>query len=129
MSNNGYNATKGGDGNNGIVMSEESNLARSRALKGRPKNYIVWPERKHREETKQKISEAHKGMKKPWVKWTSEQISKRAMTRRGLTKDQYDRIHDLRSQELTIKVIAEKIGSNSAMVKKWLKKDWSLGKL
>lgn len=124
----GYNATKGGDGNNGIVMSEESNLARSRALKGRPKNYVVFPERKHREETKQKIAIKHTGMKKPWVKWTPEQISKRAMTRRGLTKEQYDQMYELKNQGFTIKVIAEKIGSNPSMVKKWLKKDWSLEK-
>lgn len=36
---NGYNSTKGGDGNNGIIMSEKSNQARSLALKGKKKNY------------------------------------------------------------------------------------------
>lgn len=122
----GYNATKGGDGNNGIIMSAESNLARSRALKGRPKNYVVFPQRKHLEETKQKIAIKHTGMKKPWVKWTQEQISKRSMTRRGLTKEQFDQMHLLRSQGLLIRVIAEKIGSNPDMVKKWLKKEWAL---
>jgi group I intron endonuclease len=122
----GYNATKGGDGNNGIIMSEESNLARSRALKGRSKNYDRMKGKKHSEETKTKISMAHQGMKKPWVKPTKEQIIKSAMTRRGLTKEQFDQMHLLRSQGLTIRVIAEKIGSNPDMVKKWLKKEWTL---
>lgn len=122
----GYNSTKGGDGNNGIVMSAESNLARSQALKGRPKNYDRMKNKKHRQESIDKISQSHTGMKKPWVKWTKEQISKRAMARRGLTKDQFDQMHLLRSQGLLIRVIAAKIGSNSEMVKKWLKKEWVL---
>lgn len=122
----GYNATKGGDGNNGIVMSAESNLARSVALKGKPKNCVRMAGKKHSEEAKAKISVAHQGMKKPWVNWTKEQISKRAMTRRGLNKEQFDQIHLLRSQGLIIRVIAEKIGSTPDMVKKWLKKEWAL---
>jgi len=124
--NKGYNATKGGDGNNGIIMSAESNLARSIALKGKPKNYVRMKGKKLSEETKAKISAAHRGMKKPWVKPTKEQITKRAMTRRGLTKEQFDQMHLLRSQGLLIRVIAEQIGSNSDMVKKWLKKEWAL---
>ena len=32
----GYNSTLGGDGNNGIIMSEESNKKRSQALQGKP---------------------------------------------------------------------------------------------
>lgn len=124
--NTGYNATKGGDGNNGIVMSAESNQARSRALKGIPKNYAGMKDKKHRPESKKLIAEKHTGMKKPWVKWTKEQISKRSMTRRSLTKDQYDTIHELRSQGLTIKVIAAKIGATPHVVKKWSNKDWNL---
>lgn len=122
----GYNATKGGDGNNGIIMSEESNLARSVALKGKVKNYDRMKNKKHRQESKDKISEAHIGMKKPWVKWTKEQVSKRAMTRRGLTKSQFDQMHNLKSQGLPIRVIAEKIHSNPSLVKKWLQKNWTL---
>lgn len=122
----GYNATKGGDGNNGIIMSAESNLARSIALKGIPKNSDRMKGWKHSEESKAKISTAHRGMKKPWVKWTKEQISKRAMTRRGLSKEQFDQMHLLRSQGLLIRVIAEQIGSTPDMVKKWLKKEWAL---
>ena len=120
----GYNATKGGDGNNGIIMSLESNLARSKALKGKPKNYDRMKDKKHRQDSKDKIASSHQGMKKPWVKWTQEQISKRAMKRRSLTKDQYDQIHALRLQGFTISVIAEKVGSNADLVKKWLKKEW-----
>ena len=122
----GYNATKGGDGNNGIIMSEESNLARSLALKGKPKTYDRMKDKTHTQESKDRIAKSHIGMKKPWVKWTKEQISKRSMTRRGLTKDQYDQIHALRSEGLSINVIAEKIQSNPSLVKKWLKKDWVL---
>jgi group I intron endonuclease len=122
----GYNATKGGDGNNGIVMSPESNFARSNALKGKPKTYDRMKNKKHRQDSKDKIASAHTGMKKPWVKWTQEQISKRAMKRRGLTKDQYDRMHALRLEGLTISVIAEQVGSNADLVKKWLKKEWKI---
>lgn len=124
---NGYNATKGGDGNNGIIMSESSNAARSRALKGKPKNY----DRKAlnirpTQATKDKIALSHKGMKKPWVKWTPEQISKRAMTRRSLTKSQFDEIHRLRSTGMTIRMIAESTGINGDLVKKWLKREWEV---
>jgi group I intron endonuclease len=122
----GYNATKGGDGNNGIIMSAESNLARSMALKGKSKNYVRMAGKTHSEETKAKISAAHRGMKKPWLKPTKEQIIKSAMTRRGLTKEQFDQMHLLRSQGLVIRVIAEKIGLTPDMVKKWLKKEWAL---
>ena len=62
---NGYNATKGGDGNNGIVMSEESNKKRSDALKGIPKSEKTiekFRQRTQTQESKDKISEAHLGM-------------------------------------------------------------------
>lgn len=121
---NGYNSTKGGDGNNGIIMSEKSNQARSLALKGKKKNYDRMKNKKHSQSSKEKISIAHRGMKKPWVKFTKEQIEKRAMARRTLNKDQYDYMHELRRQGMKIKSIAEKIGSNTAMVKKWLKREW-----
>lgn len=122
----GYNATKGGDGNNGIVMSDESNLARSVALKGKSKNYNRMKDKKHSDESKARMSIAHQGMKKPWVKWTDEQISKRAMTQRSLTKEQFDQMHLLRAQGLTIKHIAEQIKATTDIVKKWLKRDWAL---
>lgn len=125
----GYNATKGGDGNNGIVMSAESNKKRSDALKGVPKSEETIEKFKARtqtQESKDKISESHKGMKKPWVQWNAEQIKTRAMTRRGLTKQQFDKMHELRKQGLTIVKIAEQIGSNGDMVKKWLKREWEL---
>ena len=122
----GYNATKGGDGNNGIVMSEESNLARSVAQKGIPKSYDRMKGKKHSEETKTKISLAHQGMKKPWVKPTREQIVKRALTRRSLSQDQYNEIHRLKSQGLSIKNIAIMVGTTNDLVKKWLHKEWSL---
>ena len=125
----GYNSTKGGDGNNGIIMSKESNRARSLKLKGikkSPETIEKFKSRRSTPEENKKRSLSHKGKKKPWVKWTKEQIEKRAMTRRGLSKEQYDQIHDLRQQGLTIKKIGEIVGCTGDMVKKWLKRDWEL---
>ena len=53
--NNGYNSTLGGDGNNGIIMSEESNLKRSKKLKGvkKPDGFNIG--RVHTNEIKNKI--------------------------------------------------------------------------
>jgi group I intron endonuclease len=125
----GYNSTKGGDGNNGIVMSKESNQARSLKLKGikkSPETIEKFKARRSTPEENKKRSLSHKGKKKPWVKWTTEQIEKRAMTRRGLNKEQYDQIHELRQQGLTMKKIGEAVGCSGDMVKKWLKRDWEL---
>jgi DNA invertase Pin-like site-specific DNA recombinase len=66
-------------------------------------------------------------MKKPWVKWTQEQIIKRAMTRRALTEQQYNQIHELRKTGLRICDIAKQVNTSSDLVKKWLKKSWNLG--
>jgi group I intron endonuclease len=121
---NGYNSTKGGDGNTSLIMSEESNIKRSLALKGiaKPINFNVG--RIHSETTKQKISNKHLGMKKPWVKWSDEQIKKRAMTRRTLTKEQYDTMITLRNTGMTTKNIASQIGVSNDIVKKWIHKSW-----
>lgn len=127
--NTGYNATKGGDGNNGIIMSEESNIKRSQALKGKkksPETVEKFKARKQTEETNAKIGRAHLGKKKPWVKWNHEQIVKRAMTRRGLTKEQYDEMHRLRKEGYLIRDIAEKVNCSYDLTKKWLKKSWEL---
>lgn len=125
--NKGYNATRGGDGNNAIVMSIESNQARSKKLKGikkSPSTIKKFRERTQTEATKQKISTSHKGKKKPWVKWTTEQCVKRGMTRRNLTKQQYDLIHHYRIQGYKIIDISKKVGLSNDMVKKWLHKNW-----
>lgn len=125
----GYNSTKGGDGNNGIVMSKDSNIARSNALRGKkkdPSTIEKFKQRKQTEQTKKAISEAHIGMKKPWVKWTNEQIAKRAMTRRSLSYEQYVEIKRLRDTGLTIKSISSLTGITCDLVKKWLKKEWVL---
>ena len=65
------------------------------------------------------------GMKKPWVKWTPEQVKKRSFSRRSLTEQQYNDIHRLRTQGHTIKSIAETVGANPDVVKVWLKKPWN----
>lgn len=122
----GYNSTKGGDGNNGIIMSAESNHKRSIALKGKPKNYDRTKKRLHSKETKQKMSNSHIGKKKPWVKWNKDQIEKRAMTRRFITLEQFNQIHQLQKQGLSMKDIAKEINLSYDMVKKWSKKEWNL---
>lgn len=126
---NGYNSTRGGDGNNGIIMSAESNQRRSVALKGIKKSASTIEKFKNRRSTPEenlKRSIAHTGMKKPWVKWSKEQIEKRAMTRRKISKDQYLNIHLLNEEGLKIKEIASRVNLSNDMVKKWLKKSWEL---
>jgi len=123
----GYNSTFGGDGNNGIIMSKESNAARSKKLKGikkSPETVKKFKQRTQSINTKEKISNSHKGMKKPWVKWTPEQCRQRGLSRRQITEDQYNLIHQYKSQNLTIKSIAEFTGLTNDMVKKWLKMPW-----
>jgi group I intron endonuclease len=121
---NGYNSTFGGDGNNGIIMSEESNIKRSNKLKGikKPKGWNL--HRTHSESTKNKISNSHLNMKKPWVKWNDEQIKKRSMPRRSLTKEQYDKMQTFRKDGMVTKKIAEILGVSNDVVKKWIHKDW-----
>ena len=123
--NTGYNSTHGGDGFHG-KHSEESKRKASKALKGIPKDYDRMLGKSHSEESKRKIAEAHKGMKKPWVKWSKEQITTRAMTRRSLTKEQYDEIHTLRNEGKLIREIVSSTGHSNDIVKKWLKKEWAL---
>lgn len=123
----GYNSTLGGDGNNGIVMSKESNDARSKKLKGIKKSSETiekFKQRTQSAETKEKISNSHKGMKKPWVKWTPEQCRQRGLTRRQISREQYDIIHQSKSQNMTIKLISEITGLSKDMVKKWSKMPW-----
>ena len=122
--NNGYNSTLGGDGNNGIIMSEESNLKRSKKLKGVKKPIGFNIGRKHSDKTINKISESHIGKKKPWVKWSDEQIKKRGLTRRSLNKEQYDLMCKLRTDGLITKEIAKIIGISNDIVKKWIHKSW-----
>jgi group I intron endonuclease len=123
---NGYNSTLGGDGNNGIIMSEESNKKRSEALKGKPKNYVRMHGKTHSSDSKLKISKSHLGMKKPWVKWSDEQILKRALTRRALTFEQYQELHMLKANGFTRKQISEKLNVSFDVVKKWTNRPWEL---
>lgn len=127
--NSGYNSTLGGDGNNGIIMSEESNQKRSAALKGIKKSESTIEKFKQRKSTPEenlKRSIAHKGMKKPWVKFNQQHIEKRAMARRNITNEQFLEIHKLREEGLLIKEIAAKVNLSCDMVKKWLKRNWDL---
>lgn len=124
--NSGYNSTLGGDGNNGIIITEESNKKRSDALRGKRKNYDRMHGKTHKEESKLKISKAHRGMKKPWVKWSTEQINKRALTRRSLTLEKYNQLQELKLQGYTRKEISEKLQVSFDVVKKWANRPWDL---
>ena len=124
---NGYNATKGGDGNNNIIMSTESNQARSQKLKGIKKSEETIKKFKNRKQTEvtcQKISKSHLGKKKPWVKWTKDQCRKRGLTRRSITEQQYNLIHEYRKQNYKITDISKIVGISNDLVKKWLHIKW-----
>jgi group I intron endonuclease len=122
----GYNSTLGGDGNNGIVMSEESNKKRSDALIGKVKNYDRMHGKTHSEESKNKISLAHMGKKKPWVKWSSDQITKRALKRRSLNYEQYLELQNLKKLGHTRKEISKILQVSFDVVKKWTNRPWNL---
>lgn len=122
----GYNSTLGGDGNNGIVMSEESNKKRSDALIGKVKNYDRMHGKTHSEESKNKISLSHIGKKKPWVKWSSDQITKRALTRRSLNYEQYLELQNLKKLGYTRKEISKLLQVSFDVVKKWTNRPWNL---
>jgi group I intron endonuclease len=125
---NGYNATLGGDGNNGIVMSQESNEKRSRALKGVPKNYDRMHGKRHSPDTILK-------MRKPKLDKSAYQTSafkdkmratqaKAAKDRRVLTKQQYDQIYVYITKGFTKKEVARLMSLNYDIVKKWSRRPW-----
>jgi group I intron endonuclease len=126
--NDGYNSTCGGDGNNNIKMSEESNLKRSMALKGIPKNYNRMHGKKHKKETIEK-------MKKPKLDKTNyrtekfkqrmrEKQLKASKKRRSITKEQYLQIKNLILENYTKKEISIILSIKYDLVKKWSLKDW-----
>jgi hypothetical protein len=57
------NMTDGGEGNKNIVMTPESNMKRSLALKGKPQTNKGRPRKGHSQETKDKMSLSKKGKK------------------------------------------------------------------
>jgi group I intron endonuclease len=124
----GYNATKGGDGNNGIVMSSESNKKRSEALKGKKKNYSGWLGKKHTNETLQKMRKP----KKDKTNYNTDSFKNKmrkvqlenSKKRRSLTKEQYDEIFNLLAQGKTKKQISIIMSINYDIVKKWSCKAW-----
>jgi hypothetical protein len=122
------NQTDGGEGNNGIIQSDEANKKRSTALKGKkkPKGFNIG--RVHSEKTKNKISTAHKKMKKPWAGKNTdrETIVKRAMKRRVLSYDEYIMINTLKKEKMTLKDISNKTGINYGIIKKWHNRDWNI---
>jgi hypothetical protein len=115
----GYNSTKGGDGNNCIVMSTESNMKRSIALKGKPKNYNRMLGKTHSDETRQKMSQSHKNKKKPWVTWSTEQIRSRSVKRRSLTEDQFNLMKNLKQLNISLKEISNQLNVSYDIIKKW----------
>lgn len=117
--NNGYNSTLGGDGNTSPTRSKESNEGRGTKLRGVPKSYPRMHGKQHTEETKRKISLAHVGMEKPWVKWTTEQIEKRSSKRRSLTQEGLLMLEKLVTLGVQNSEIANKLGVSLHVVKKW----------
>jgi len=126
--NNGYNATLGGDGNNGIIMTKQSNLKRSFALKGKPKNYNRMHGKKHSIQTINK-------MKKPKADKTNynteyfkqlmkEKQAKFAFERRTLSYEKYLQIHEMCNNNVSKKKIAQLLNISYDIVKKWSCRKW-----
>ena len=125
---NGYNATLGGDGNNGIVMTTESNIKRSLALKGKPKNYLRMHGKKHSAETIEKMkkpkSDKTKYQTEEFKNLMRQKQAKAANERRSLTKEQYDQINKLVSEGISKKQISVLLSINYDIVKKWSCRKW-----
>lgn len=126
--NNGYNATFGGDGNNGILMSKESNLKRSFALKGKPKNYNRMHNKKHSQSTIDKM----KKPKKDKINYNTEKFkqimrekqAKFAFERRALTFEQYQQIQSFCQEGISKKHISQLLNISYDLVKKWSCREW-----
>lgn len=125
---NGYNATLGGDGNPGLVMSKESNKKRSEALKGIPKNYERMHGKKHTDDTLKKMRKpkANKdGYQTDYFKEKMRKVqAKAAKEKRVLNEDQYNQIFDYMSKGYSKRDIANILNISYHIVKKWSKKSW-----
>jgi len=125
---NGYNATLGGDGNNGITMSKESNIKRSLALKGKKKNFSTNLIKKHSEQTLLKLRKPKKDKSKYnteiFKQNMREKQAKFALERRALSFEQYQQIYKLCNEGITKKKIAELLNISYDLVKKWSCKAW-----
>lgn len=120
------NQTNGGDGNNGIIQTKESNKKRSDKLIGKPKPEGFNIGRQHSKKTIDKISYSHIGMKKPWVKWSKDQIEKRAITRRVMTKEQFENMINLKNNGISLIEISNKLELSYGIIKKWHNRSWDL---
>jgi len=125
---NGYNATLGGDGNHGIIMSEESNKKRSEALKGIPKNYNRMHGKHHTDETLQKMRKPKANKDAYQTDSFKEKMrlvqSKASKERRSLSKEQYDQIYDYMEKGYSKKQIATILSISYDIVKKWSCRKW-----
>ena len=121
--NNGYNATLGGDGNNGLIMSEESNKKRSEALKGKPKNYDRMHGKKHTDETLAKMRKPKADKSKYQTDFFKNKMRetqrKAASERRSLTKEQYDQMMSLLSEGKSKKQVSREMSVSYDIIKKW----------
>jgi group I intron endonuclease len=126
--NNGYNATLGGDGNKGIIMSEESNKKRSEALKNKPKNYNRMHGKKHTSETLLKMrkpkNDKSKYQTESFKNKMREVQKEMASQRRSLTKETYDQMMVLLSQGKSKKQVSLEMSISYDIVKKWSCRKW-----
>ena len=103
------NHTDGGDGTSGAIRSEEARRKMSESLKGR----IVWNKGKESsEETKQKLSESHKG-----IKQSEETRRKNSESNKGEKNHFYGKHH---SEETKQKMSESHRGKNKGNVP-WIK--------
>lgn len=125
---NGYNATLGGDGNNGIIMTDESNIKRSLALKGKPKNYLRMHGKKHSEETLKKMRKPKDNKKSYQTEHFKQKMREAqaiyAKQRRVLSEEQYNKIQEMVKLGISKKQISVALSINYDIVKKWSCRKW-----
>jgi group I intron endonuclease len=126
--NNGYNATLGGDGINGIIMSEESNIKRSLALLGKPKNYPRMHGKKHSSETIEKMKKPKLDKSSYQTDFFKEKMKKvqaeYAAKRRALTKEQFEEIQFHIKNNISKKKISQLMNISYDLIKKWSCRKW-----
>lgn len=125
---NGYNATTGGDGNQGIKMSPESNYKRSIALKGIPRNHPGMLGKKHSKQTIEKMKKPKKDKSnyntQKFKDIMREKQLKASKQRRCLTKHQYDDIIKYINEGYSKKEVSKLLNISYDLVKKWSLKSW-----
>lgn len=124
----GYNATKGGDGNNGIIMSKESNLKRSASLKGITKNYDRMKGKKHNPETLEKMRKPKKDKSSYQTESFKEKMRKvqlqYAKSKRALSRQSHTQMKSMIEGGFSLKQISHVLQVSYDVVRKWCKREW-----